>query len=46
MARLDTERQNELQPQRKEYAKEQITGLGFEITYEDHTRPLNRSLLK
>jgi len=35
MKRLDTDRQNELEPKRLAYAKEQITRLGFQITYQD-----------
>lgn len=34
MARLDTERQKELEPQRMTFAKESIQKLGFEITLE------------
>lgn len=37
MARLDIERQGELQPKRMEYAKEQITKLGYKIEYETET---------
>lgn len=38
MARLNTERQKELEPKRLEYAKNKITSLGFPLTYEDSTR--------
>lgn len=31
MARLDIERQKELEPKRMNYAKEQITKLGYEV---------------
>ena len=37
MKRLDIERQNTLQPKRKEYCKEQITKLGYVINYESET---------
>lgn len=38
MPRQDIERQHELEPKRIEYAKEKITKLGFEITFESDTR--------
>ena len=38
MGRLNTERQKELEPQRMDYAKQRLTALGYEITYEDKTR--------
>lgn len=38
MARLNIERQKELEPKRFEYAKTKITELGFIITFEDETR--------
>lgn len=34
MARLDKERESELQPKRLQFAKNAIEHLGFEITYE------------
>lgn len=34
MARLDVEKQQSIEPQRIEYAKEKITQLGYEITSE------------
>lgn len=34
MARLNIERQEKLEPKRLQYAKEKITGLGFEIIEE------------
>jgi len=37
MARLDIERQKELEPKRMEYARNQITALGYEITEENAT---------
>jgi len=38
MARLDTDRQKELEPNRIEFAKAEITKLGYAITYEDGTK--------
>ncbi len=38
MARLNLELQKKLEPKRLEYAKQQITKLGFEITFECETR--------
>lgn len=38
MARLDTDRQHELEPKRIQFAIDQITNLGFEITYKDKTK--------
>lgn len=38
MARLDTERQNELEPKRMSYAKNSLIMMGFKICYEDKTR--------
>lgn len=38
MARLDLERQSELEPKRIEYARQQLENLGLEITYECSTR--------
>lgn len=38
MARLNTERQHELEPRRIQYAKEAIDKLGYVITYEDKTK--------
>ena len=35
MARLDIERQIELEPLRMEYAKEQISALGYEVSEHD-----------
>lgn len=35
--RLDIERQKELEPKRMEYARNQITALGYEITEENAT---------
>lgn len=35
--RLDQERQQELEPKRMEYAKAQIIGAGYEITFESAT---------
>ena len=35
MARLDIERQIELKPLRMEYAKEQISALGYEVSEHD-----------
>jgi hypothetical protein len=35
--RLNQERQNELEPKRLEYAKEQITKLGYAIDFENDT---------
>lgn len=37
MARLDVDRQNELEPKRMEYAKKQIESLGYSITFENNT---------
>lgn len=37
MGRLDIERQKELEPKRMEYARNQITALGYEITEENAT---------
>lgn len=37
MARLDKERQKELQPKRLQYAKKCITDLGYDITFEVDT---------
>lgn len=37
MARLDTERQEALEPKRMAYAKERITELGYAITFESDT---------
>ncbi|NDV93462.1 hypothetical protein D0T84_00830 [Dysgonomonas sp. 521] len=37
MARLDIERQKELEPKRMAYAKEQIQKLGYEISFENDT---------
>jgi len=34
MARLDIDRQNLLQPKRKEYCKKKITELGYDIMFE------------
>lgn len=36
--RLNIERQQQLEPERIKYAKEQIEKLGYEITYECDTR--------
>lgn len=36
--RLDEERVKQLQPERVEYAKEQLKALGIGITFEDETR--------
>lgn len=36
--RLDQEREKKLQPQRMEFARKQIEGYGYEITYQDETR--------
>lgn len=38
MARQDTDRQAELEPQRKEYAFEQINKAGYEILTSDNTK--------
>ena len=38
MARLDKDRENELQPKRMEYSIEQIGKAGYEILYSDKTR--------
>jgi len=38
MARLNKEREIELQPKRLEYAKKRITELGYDITFEVDTR--------
>ncbi len=38
MARLDTERQARLEPERIAYAVAQLEGRGYEITYRDGTR--------
>lgn len=38
MARQNQELQDELEPKRMAYAKEQITSLGYEIIYEDKTK--------
>ena len=38
MARLDKERQAELEPQRMAFAKQKLTLLGYTITYEDKSR--------
>lgn len=35
--RLNSERQNKIEPIRIEYAKNEITKLGYEIIYEDKT---------
>lgn len=35
MARLDVERQTELEPLRMRYAKEQISALGYEVSEHD-----------
>ncbi len=35
MARLDTDRQNEIEPVRMEFAKEKLQELGIEITFEN-----------
>lgn len=35
MARLDIERQTQLEPLRMEYAKEQISALGYEVSEHD-----------
>ena len=35
--RLDTDRQKELEPKRMQYARNQITALGYEITEENAT---------
>lgn len=37
MPRLDIQRQTELEPQRIEFAKDQIKALGYEITFENKT---------
>lgn len=37
MGRLDINRQKELEPKRMEYARNQITALGYEITEENVT---------
>lgn len=36
--RLDIDRQNDLQPKRMEFAKEQLVRAGYEIIYEDATK--------
>lgn len=38
MSRLDTERQQKLEPKRIDFAKNKIKELGFEITYECDSR--------
>ena len=38
MARQDIERQQELEPQRIEYAVKKITELGYDITHRDNTK--------
>ena len=38
MPRLDQNRQQELEPKRIASCKNKLIELGFEITYEDHTR--------
>jgi hypothetical protein len=38
MARLDTDRQEKLEPKRMEYAIKAIQRLGYEITYQDSTK--------
>lgn len=38
MARLDIERQKELEPKRLEFAKNVITNLGFEIIFENENQ--------
>lgn len=38
MARLDTEKQAELEPKRIQFAKEAIDEAGYVITYEDKTK--------
>lgn len=38
MARLDIDRQQELAPERMDYAKQQIEAMGFKITYQDKTK--------
>ena len=38
MARLDTQKQKELEPKRMEYAREQIEKLGYYIIFECDTR--------
>ena len=38
MPRLNEERQNELEPERKEYAFEQINKAGYEILTSDSTK--------
>ena len=38
MARLDIERQKEIEPERFEYAKQKLSELGLEITYNDGNR--------
>ena len=37
MSRLNIDRQKELEPKRMEYARNQITALGYEITEENDT---------
>lgn len=37
MPRLNKDRQNELEPKRIEYAKQQIIGLGYQISFESST---------
>ncbi len=43
MARLNIERQKELEPKRMEYAKSQIEKLGYEIEFEDNVELKFRS---
>lgn len=38
MARLNIERQKELEPKRFEYAKAELNKLGYVLTFEDATR--------
>lgn len=38
MSRLDKERQDKLEPERMEYAIQEIEKLGYTITYKDRTR--------
>ena len=38
MPRLDKERESRLEPDRMEYAREKISGLGFTISFENNKR--------
>jgi hypothetical protein len=38
MARLDTERQKQIEPRRMGFCKEQIQKLGFSITFQDENK--------